>query len=386
MNITIFANAFHIVSGGDKIFAEYAKRWKKSGETIRIVTNEKGKQFCLRHGIRPTDITVWRASKADRWGVFGASVYKTFTSLVRAIRTPLEETEVVFAASFLWPDLIPALIAKFTDPTRTLVVAWYIFAPAPWSVRYQGSFINGLVFYLMQQISYVLVTLFADRVLTAAVVDVPKFERFARLAGNVAAIRGGIDYQLFANTPKQKKVYDGVFVGRFHPQKNVDDLITLWAAVVAVRPHAQLAIVGTGYLKKKLIARVRSLGLRGNVQFLGSLDGKEKAAVLASSKLFLSASQFDSGNIALDEALATGIPGVVYDLPELEYDGGVVRVPVGNGYRFIQTILSLLTNEKRRNRLAREGKRAARAWDWNTKAIDVWSIMQPNESPRYSYA
>lgn len=386
MQITIFANAFHIVSGGDKIFAEYAKRWKKAGEKVDIITNEKGKQFCLQHGIRPTDITLWRASSADAWGVFGTSVYKTFASIIRVVRNPFSDTDVLFAASYLWPDLLPALIAKFKDPTRTLVVAWYIFAPAPWNERYQGPFLNGLIFYLMQKISYLLVTLFADRILTASSVDVPKFDKFARLKGNVMAVRGGIDYQFFAKTEKQKKIYDAVFVGRFHPQKNIDDLITIWGAVVAVQPDAKLALVGTGYMKKKLMARVRTLGLRDHVMFLGSLDGKEKANVLASSKMFLSASQFDSGNIALDEALATGVPGIVYDLPELDYDAGVVRVPVGNGYRFIQAILHLLGNDKRRKRLGNAGQKIARAWDWNTKAIDAWGIMQPNESPRYSYA
>ena len=58
--------------------------------------------------------------------------------------------------------------------------------------------------------------------------------------------------------PKSKK-YDAVFIGRFHPQKGVLELIDIWKRVVNKKPQAKLAMIGDGPLMKKVQLKIKKI-------------------------------------------------------------------------------------------------------------------------------
>lgn len=375
MNIRIFANAAHVMSGGDKIYMEYAKRWKQWGNTIVVTTNEVGRAQSIDHGLFPSDIVLWSSSWFDRLGVLISSIVKTIEPIFRSILDQ-SRSDILFSASFIWPDLLPGLIMKLKHPKSTWVVAWYLFIPNPFSPSYFGNRANGLIMYAMQAISFFIVRHMADAVFTASIVDVPKFTATKRLENRVLAVRGGLDYDFFVRGHRYQKRFDAVFVGRFHPQKNVDELLDIWREVIVRRPMAALALVGDGYLYKKLKKKVEKEGLAGSVVFLGIQDGKEKRGILKASRIFVSASHFDSGNMALDEALASGIPGVIYGLSHLDYPQGVVFIPVGDTKAFVEAILMLLTDKTTRQTLGTAGQKEAVSWDWEIKANSAFYFLK----------
>ena len=364
MKIVIFANAFHTISGGDKIFVEFAKHWLSWGEDVDVITNKSGRLFAMENGLSPKYIRLWPASFSDKLGIFISSAYKTIHSLIRSFFIDPKNIDIVFSASFIWPDLLPGLILKLKKPKLKWVVACYVFLPNPLSRGYRGSLFNGIVLFLVQKISILIISLFADQVFVASYLDSNRF--FKRIKVN--AIRGGVDFPYFSKFPPEKKIFDAVFVGRFHPQKNVDDLLDIWQKVTKKRKGLKLALIGGGYMEDELKEQVYTNNMGGNVLFLGILDGLEKARVLKSSKLFLSTSQFDSGNIALDEALASGVPGVVYNLPRLDYPQGVIKITLGDEKTFIKWVLTLLEKESLRRSLSIKGQSFASSLDWNIKA------------------
>lgn len=374
MKIVVFANSFYNLGGGEKIFVEYAKRWQEAGENVEIITNERGKQFCLEHNLSGQFITVWPSSRSDKWGIFFSSLYKSVISSLRSFFLPLSDIDAVFSVSFIWPDLLPGLVLKLRKPSIRWVVASYLFVIPPWAKYYFGNPIRSLIFYVVQVVSLVLMKRFSDGVFTASLRDISKFTtRRKKQHLKAIAVRGGVDYDFFHNTPRQTVIYDCVFVGRFHPQKNVDELITIWKGVVGQSPQSKLAIIGEGYMEAELKEKVREEKLEENIIFLGFADGIKKAKILKSSKIFVSASRFDTGNIALDEALACGLPGIVYDLPHLFYPAGVIKVAIGDQDVFVQTILRLLEDEREYKMLSTEGARFASTLDWNItakKALD----------------
>jgi glycosyltransferase involved in cell wall biosynthesis len=219
---------------------------------------------------------------------------------------------------------------------------------------------------------------FADGIFTASKQDVPKFiSKNKGYRFKIIAVRGGVDYDFFRKASKQSLKYEGVFLGRFHPQKNIDELVDIWKSVVEILPKACLIIVGEGYLENKLREKVKVEKLEDNVIIHPPAYGSEKARILKSSKLFLSSSRFDSGNIALDEALACGTPGVVYDLPGLNYpNGGVLKIKTGNKREFTKSILMLLQNRKAYSKLARQGIKYASTLDWEIKSEEALRFIK----------
>lgn len=366
MKIIVFANSFFNLGGGEKIFVEYAKRWQAMGEATQIITNEKGKQFCLEHGFKNQLIIVWPSSWSDKWGILFSSVYKSLISAFRAFFLPASDIDIVFSASFIWPDLFPGLVLKLRNPKIRWVVASYLFVIPPWVKYYYGKPLRSFLLYGTQVVSLFIMKRFADGIFTASPRDIARFDTGKKNQHlKATAVRGGVDYAFFRNTPKQPIIYDCVFVGRLHPQKNIDELITIWKKVVEQSPKRKLAIVGEGYMEDLLQEKMRQEKLEKNITFLGFADGIAKAKILKSSKIFLSASRFDTGNIALDEALACGLPGIVYDLQHLFYPVGVIKIAIGNQDAFVKAILGLLHDEKNYKKLSAEGVQFASTIDWD---------------------
>lgn len=368
MNVTVFANAYHTLSGGDRIFAECSRRWLDRGGTVTVVTNEKGAAFCRQSGIPAERTRIWAASASDRFGVLASSAYKSVASMIRALIAKPDRTEVLFSSSYFLPDILPALIARRRSPKSRWIVGFYLIVDPPGRGGVAGNFLSGLLLWVTQAVAIGFVRGLADGVLTASPVDRTWFVRHGFAPERVLAIRGGVDVASFDRVTGQPVLFDAVFVGRFHPQKCLPELLRIWRDVVRAEPQRRLALIGGGSLEPSLRRLATELGIADSVAFLGILDGEAKTRVLKASRLFVSASRFDSGNIALDEALACGVPGVVFDLPRLEYPHGVAKVRTGDAAMFVATVLRLLHDDAGRSELATAGRRFAETLDWAVTA------------------
>ena len=378
MKILIYANIVHTntLAGGDKIFIECAKRWIKSSHEVTIITNEIGKEYCAKNGISPRHISIWKASWADSWGVYFALSYKALVAILCSLFCKQTEYDIVFASSFFFPDLFPALIAKRSFPNTKLVIASYLFVYKKWGIDYNGGKAKGFLFYLNQIFSLFIVKKYKGKILTASSFDKKYLMDTQNMKENsVLSIRGGVDNTFFSSVPKQTLIYDAVFVGRFHPQKCIAELIDIWAEVVKNLPSAKLALVGNGFLEGALKEQVKVYNLKKNIIFLGQQDGVQKAIILKASKVFVTASRYDSGNIALDEALACGVPGIAYDLPYLHYPQGVIKIPIGSKPVFIRSILSLIQNRELRDRLRVGALEFAQTIDWDITSKSILNFM-----------
>ena len=382
MNIVIFANIIHTntLTGGDKIFVECAKRWLLE-HSVTIVTNQIGYQYCRENGIPSNNLVIWSASWSDALGVYAAMTVKALICIFHSLFFKLEKVDVVFASSLFLPDVIPAVMLKLRNPGANLVTAAYLFTTKRWGSDYSGGKIKGLLFYINEIIFFFLSKKYHGSILTASEFDRQRLIQLERAdKQRVLAVRGGVDNALFASVPSQFVQYDAVFVGRFHPQKCLFELIEIWGKMVERDPGLTLVLVGGGQLDNELRQLVQDKDLQKNVLFLGILDGVAKIKVLRSSKIFVSASEYDSGNIALDEALACGVPGVVYDLPRLNYPGGVIKVPVGNQTMFIEAVRTLLLHGDKRDQLSLDALRFAKEIDWDNTANKIVSFMNPHRT------
>ena len=111
--------------------------------------------------------------------------------------------------------------------------------------------------------------------------------------------------------PAARKTVDRrtcLFLSRIHPKKGIDMLLQAWAAL---RPAGwRLVIAGPddgGHLPP-LQSLARSLGIAGDVDFLGPQYGQAKWDLLRSAELFVLPSHSENFGIVIPEALAMGVP------------------------------------------------------------------------------
>ncbi len=351
-----FMNAFSDgMSGGDACFIETARRLE--AWDLVVVTSALGRRAAERRGLRAA---YWLTSRERQFRrVSWTYLRRTLRSL--ALLGKLRPGDLVYASSDCLPDTLPAFLARALVPRTRWVQRAYHVIPA----QRRRS-------HLAQKASLALIRRRCDLVVTSS----------ARMRGQLAE-RGvpldrirlnypGIDLELYAAARAAPPAFDAVVLGRVHPSKGVLDLVDIWSRVVRRRPAARLGVVGRGAppVVRDLKHRLRAAGLERAVELLGFLDDAAARRVVAGSRLLVSPSREEGFGMAVLEALASGTPAVVWDLPTYReaFPQGLVRVPQGDAAAFAAAIERLLADEDARQALAKHGRAAARGYSWERAA------------------
>jgi len=387
--------AFHIIanaafgtglSGGDRIFIECARRWAKAGHDLYVYVCEEGYGMCGRNGLGAVKYVVWHAMFFKNFGFLIFYLARTIKGIIETLRMDISkvaEGAVVYSASDFWPDSIPAWILKMRFRRVKWVAGFYLFASSPFGggSPYKGKlFLKGLFYYLLQVPVYSLVRKYADVVFVTNELDRWRFIDNKRLTSDrVIAVQGGVDTKtpLLIPEPERKK-FDAVFIGRFHPQKGVLELVDIWSYVCEQKKDAKLAMIGVGKLEHEVKAKIKRSGLENNVVFFGFKDGFEKLNIFKDSKVVVHPAVYDSGGMAACEAMACGLPGVSFDLPALRtyYPKGMLKTPCYDLKAFAENILRLISDETLYRKTAKDAIKWAKEWDWDNKAEDMLSVVQ----------
>lgn len=148
-----------------------------------------------------------------------------------------------------------------------------------------------------------------------------------------------------------------VYVGRLAPEKGLPILLDSFSAVVRQFPDAVLVLVGDGPLKADLLAHSGRLGLsEKNVRFVGTVAPSSVVHWLRVATVFALVSPSEGFSCALAEAMSTGLPSVVCDIPanralvQDEINGLVV--PVQNQEAVAKAITRIFEDAGLRERMA----------------------------------
>lgn len=377
--IAICDYSYHdVTSGGDVIAAEFGLSWKKAGHTVTLYTHPEAKAFFRTRGLLPNALhTEGGIIRTNFHSVLAASIAHTLYGIIAACRSD-SSLDIIFAASCMFEDLLPALIRKIKHPRAKLVVSIYLFPQPPWTGAYGSTLLHRYIFWIMFHVGIFLSRMAAYMIWTACEPDAQQVR--TTLGKRATAIRGGIDPTAAANADAYRMPrIDALSLGRFHPQKNLLELLDIWKLVNRKLPHATLVLAGEGFLKTALQEKIEHLNLTETVTIEPAIDGPKKFDLYASSNIFVSASHYDTGNLALDEALACGTPGIIYDTPKLTYPAGVVRVPLFDQHQFANSILELLENPHKRTILAKQARGYTATLAWDTQAAKALkSIIDAN--------
>lgn len=154
-----------------------------------------------------------------------------------------------------------------------------------------------------------------------------------------------------------------LFLSRLDEKKGLEMLLHAFAKVREREKDSLLVIAGAGDERyvKSLHQLANELQIRDDVLWAGFIR-EDKADAYAAAEVFVLPSYSENFGIAAAEALAAGVPCVLSDqvalVEYLENDDSAVIVPC-DAVAISNAIVELLSNSKRRGRLAERGRQVA---------------------------
>jgi glycosyltransferase involved in cell wall biosynthesis len=150
-----------------------------------------------------------------------------------------------------------------------------------------------------------------------------------------------------------------LFVGRLSALKGVYDLFDAIPGVLARHPEARFVLVGVAEcdaMEPVLRDEAARRGIAARTTFLGSLEGKEKAAAFMASHMLVVPSWTEAFPLVIPEAMAAGLPVIasaVGAIPDFVKDGeDGFLVPPRQPAELAERVCRLLEDEPLRRRMS----------------------------------
>lgn len=375
----VAGSGFHkpSMSGGDRIALNLAKHWAASVGKVVILTTLSGKQMFengKEHDVRYVVLDNYLSRRRNLWAVLAFEARALVKGITGSISQKVSVApSVVYAPSHFWPDVLAAIIMSRKVGDHGLIGTLYLFPPSPFSRAspYKGrNFLNGVLYYLSQMGVITLYRRFAKMIWVTN--DYDKRSMCRALNSQkipVLAVKGGIDWPAQSISENSRKEFDGVFIGRLHPQKGVDLLIDVWKLAIKQRPGLKLAIIGDGPLERKIHEDIKRSGLQSNVIMFGFLDGEPKYSVIHRSKVVFYMSTLEIVAMAPIEAMALGLPCVALNIPGRSryFDKGTCLTQPGSPQEAVVEFFKLMDDPIFYARLSGEAVSLAEDWRWDSR-------------------
>jgi glycosyltransferase involved in cell wall biosynthesis len=182
----------------------------------------------------------------------------------------------------------------------------------------------------------------------------------------ILVVPNEIDLTRFKTKRPQNKTPQILFVHRMSERKGAHYLMPI-AEKVLKKTKAQFVIAGDGPYLQTLQAQIKKKKLVRWVKTLGSVPNKEVMKLYAQSDIFLMPSDEEGMPRVLLEAMASGVPFVASDV------GGVrdivsksaqdFIVEKGDVDSFAEKIVQLISDEKLRDKLSKDGLQHVKQYD-----------------------
>jgi phosphatidyl-myo-inositol alpha-mannosyltransferase len=168
-----------------------------------------------------------------------------------------------------------------------------------------------------------------------------------------------------------------LFLGRLDPRNGLDIVLSAMPAVLEQFPEVRLTIAGDGPLRRLYQRLAAPVGR--HVSFIGSVNGN-RPVFYSRADLYLCPTTKASFGITLLEAMACATPMVVSDITgfrELVSGGDeAVLVPRNDSGAWAETIVALLHDDRRRERMGSAGLSKAERFAWPRVAAEVTAVYR----------
>jgi glycosyltransferase involved in cell wall biosynthesis len=171
-----------------------------------------------------------------------------------------------------------------------------------------------------------------------------------------------------------------LFVGSIFNRRHVPDLIRAVAQLRRSRPDLSLDIVGDNrtFPHEDIQGAMTNQRVDGHVRWHHYVSEDELLELYGRARAFAFLSEYEGFGMTPLEALAAGVPPVVYDtaVARESYGGAAVYVPVGDAAGVVQALERALFDETTRAAIAAAAPAALARYDWPRAARETLAVIE----------
>jgi glycosyltransferase involved in cell wall biosynthesis len=181
----------------------------------------------------------------------------------------------------------------------------------------------------------------------------------------VSVVENGYDETIFGYGKWEDRDQDLIlYTGRLDLNKGLVDLLLAFKSISETNPSTRLVITGTGYDERVILAEARKLRVGRKVQFLGRVSDGDLANLYRKASLFVSPTYIEGLSTTIIEAMASGTPVLVSDIPNnrelIESGRNGMTFPVGKVEDLSLSLRLMLDDERLRRRMSETAAEEAR--------------------------
>jgi glycosyltransferase involved in cell wall biosynthesis len=177
-----------------------------------------------------------------------------------------------------------------------------------------------------------------------------------------------------------------LFAGSIFNRRHVPDLIRAFARVVGDLPDARLIVAGENrtFPAEDQEALAASLGIAAAVQVRSYVSDPDLAALYNRARVFAFLSEYEGFGMTPLEALAAGVPSVVYDtaIAREAYGDAAVFVSPGDVQGVADALRRLLLDEAARQRILARAPAVLERYSWSRCADATLAALERAGRPR----
>lgn len=177
-----------------------------------------------------------------------------------------------------------------------------------------------------------------------------------------------------------------LFVGSVFNRRHLPELIAAFARVVSRRPAARLVIVGENrtHPHEDLEQLADKLGVTAAVHIASYLPEADLRDLFSRASVFAFLSEYEGFGLTPLEALASGIPIVVRDVPISRevYDDAAVYVDGADTAAVAEALSELLVNDARRRAILARGQAVLERYRWEDTAHRTLTLLEEAANAR----
>ena len=282
-----------------------------------------------------------------------------------------------FGCSDFYAEEAPALSLQRKYGFRLIPTA-FLFVPNPVENLCRGYGFPPFTYFLAWLYAKVYVRFAVRRAAGFVITNESDFRHFPRRfrEGRLFPFYGGVNVDQIpaGEVPRTRDV---VFCSRLHPQKGIDGFLDVWKRI-REKSDARLTVIGNGApdYERHLKEKAARLGVVDSIDWLGYVNNEAKYGIYRSARVFVHPTVFDNNGMVAAEALCSGLPVVMYDLPALRhvYDVGCLKVPYGDKDAFAAAVVELLADPSGMAPTAEQVSALRRKWDWanRVQSFSAW--------------
>lgn len=361
------------MGGNSKITLEMAKHLGPWCEVHFVVPADKAETFRrnvpVSAGVHVHEVGVYPKSEFRHPLASSRFYYRE----LRRVLTDLAAGpgDVLYCNGDFHVDSVPAFLLQ-----RRFGFAWlpsaFLFVPGPLENLLRGYGFPVAAYFLAWLYARFYVFFSCFRSAGWVITNTDDFRHFPKRFRDrrIFPFYGGVNVDQIPAGPVPK-TRDVVFCSRLCAQKGIRSFLDVWKLVHDRLPSARFTVIGNGApdFERALRAKAARLGIDGSVDWLGYVNNEAKYEIYRSARVMVHPTIFDNNGMVAAEALCSGLPVVMYDLPPLRhvYTTGCAKVPFGDKAAFADEVVRLLSDDAHRASVAPDAAQVAELrsfWDW----------------------